>query len=156
MLIEPRDFALARNNAAPALASSEAASAPLCGNTEMPVVTPVRTDLPSIRNSFASASASCSASSMPATGCLPSMINPNSSPESRATTPPRAEAWIRRATSISSLSPIAWPNTSLISFRPSRSTDSTANSSSVPSQASIICASACRNAARFGRSVRPS
>ena len=80
MLIEPRDFALARNSAAPALASSEAASAPLCGNIEMPVVTPVRTDLPSIWNSTASASASCSASSMPATGCLPSMINPNSSP----------------------------------------------------------------------------
>ena len=108
----------------------------------MPVVTPVRTDLPSIRNSLAMVSASCSASAMPATGCLPSMIKPNSSPESRATTPPRAAAWIRRATSISSLSPIAWPNTSLTSFSPSRSTDSTANSSSVPSQASIICASA--------------
>ena len=88
----------------------------------MPVVTPMRTDLPSIGNSFASASASCSASALPAAGCLPSMIRPNSSPESRATTPPRAESWIRRDTSISSLSPTAWPNTSLISFRPSRST----------------------------------
>ena len=88
----------------------------------MPVVTPVRTDLPSIRNSLASVSASCSASSIPTTGCLPSMINPNSSPESRATTPPRADALRRRATSISNLSPVAWPNTSLISFRPSRST----------------------------------
>ena len=103
-----------------------------------------------------SASATCSASAMPAAGCLPSMIKPNSSPERRATTPPRADACRRWATSISTLSPIAWPNTSLISFKPSRSTQSTANSSSVPAQASIICASACRNAARFGRSVRPS
>ena len=122
----------------------------------MPVVQPVRTDLPSITNSFASATASCSASARPAAGCLPSMINPNSSPLRRATTPPRAAAWMRRATSISNLSPTAWPNTSLTSFSPSRSTDSTANSSSVPAQASIICANACRNAARFGKSVKPS
>ena len=53
--------------------------------------TPVRTDLPSIWNSLANASASCSASAMPAAGCLPSMISPNSSPDSRATTPPRAD-----------------------------------------------------------------
>src|SRR6476659_8156478 len=123
MLMEPRDATLARNNAAPALTSNDAASGPLCGNTDIPVVTPVRTAFPSIWNSLASASASCSASATPAAGCGPSMIKPNSSPDSRATTPPRTRLWSRRATSISSLSPIAWPNTSLTSFRPSRSTD---------------------------------
>ncbi len=73
----------------------------------MPVVAPARTDLSSIWNSFASATATCSASAMPADGCLPSMINPNSSPPSRATTPPRAQSCRRWATSISTLSPIA-------------------------------------------------
>jgi hypothetical protein len=34
---------------------------------------------------------------LPASGCLPSMIRPNSSPPSRATTPPRAESCMRRA-----------------------------------------------------------
>src|SRR5258708_4066706 len=74
MLMEPRDAALARNKAAPALTSNDAASAPLCGNTEMPVVTPVRTALPSIWNSLASASASCSASAMPASRCVASAV----------------------------------------------------------------------------------
>src|SRR5579872_6248559 len=70
MLIVPRDFAFARDSAKPALASNEAASAPLCGKIEMPVVMPVRTDLPSITNSLAIISASCSARSIPAIGCL--------------------------------------------------------------------------------------
>jgi hypothetical protein len=44
MLIEPRDRALARNSAAPAFASRDAASEPLAGKIAMPVVRPVRTD----------------------------------------------------------------------------------------------------------------
>ena len=106
---EPRDLAFARNSAAPALASSEAASEPLCGNTEMPVVQPVRP--PSHRSGTRSRAPRQPArpARVPATGCLPSMIRPNSSPESRATTPPRADACSRSATRISTLSPVAWP-----------------------------------------------
>src|ERR1041385_7196098 len=65
MPIEPRDFALARNSAAPALASSDAASVPSRGKIEMPVVQPIRTDLPSIENSRASASVTFCASALP-------------------------------------------------------------------------------------------
>jgi len=121
----------------------------------MPVVTPMRTDLPSIGNSFASASASCSASALPAAGCLPSMIKPNSSPESRATTPPRAEFW-NPPRHFDQKFVAGRVTEHVVDFLQSVEIDrQNREFLIVPSQASIIWASACRKAARFRQIGQP-
>ena len=120
-------------------------------NTRCPT-TLVRTALPSIKI-FASALGKLRGQRRAGFRCLPSMTGRTRRPRLRHHAAARSPA--RRATSISTLSPAAWPNTSL-TLQPvevdAEHGEFLVGSPHRPDHR----VSACRKAARFGRSVRPS